>query len=116
MSVFRNKNAATCKKCNSSLAGRFVKTVDGTRQGRAVKGRRLPVPLRRRPADREARLMAPRLLRVKLFVCPEPSCRQIGKRPISDIGGKVTGFCIGSIESPHRKRKMEPVPFVEDRR
>lgn len=54
-------------------------------------------------------------LEVDLFVCPEESCRQIGKRPISDIGGTVKGYCRGPIKDPHRKRKMLPVRFVEAR-
>jgi hypothetical protein len=50
---------------------------------------------------------------VELYVCPEPGCPTIGKRPISDIGGKISGFCKGPAKQPHKKRRMEKVRFVE---
>lgn len=52
-------------------------------------------------------------LEVDLFVCPEPDCRQVGKRPITDVGGTVKGFCKGPLKAPHKKRRMVPVRFVE---
>lgn len=57
-----------------------------------------------------------RKLEVELFVCPEPNCRQIGKRPISDVGGTVKGYCRGPIRAPHKKRKMVPILFREVRK
>lgn len=53
-------------------------------------------------------------LRVELFVCRE--CGQVGKRPISDVGGQIKGWCKGPYTTPHRKRKMEKAVFVEERR
>lgn len=52
-------------------------------------------------------------LEVELYVCPEDGCRQVGKLPISDVGGKVKGYCRGPIKAPHRKRKMVATRFVE---
>lgn len=52
-------------------------------------------------------------LEVDLYVCPEAGCRQIGKRPITDVGGQIKGYCKGPLKAPHRRRKMELVRFVE---
>jgi hypothetical protein len=52
-------------------------------------------------------------LEVELYVCPEPDCRLVGKRPISDIGGKISGYCRGPAKQPHKKRRMEKIRFVE---
>ena len=52
-------------------------------------------------------------LEVSLFVCPDPGCRQVGKRPITDVGGTVKGWCKGPMQAPHKKRRMVATTFVE---
>lgn len=62
-----------------------------------------PWPLLRVPREVDA-LVAAKLLRVKLYVCPEEGCRQIGRIPGT-----------GSQGTSHKKRKMVLVDFVEER-
>lgn len=58
--------------------------------------------------------MAAPLLRVELLVCPDPGCRRVGKIPLGTNGG-IKGFCTGMAATPHKKRRMEPTRFVEER-
>ena len=49
-------------------------------------------------------------LEVELLVCPEPSCRHVGKLP--HVHG-LKGYCIGSLEkrTGHKKARMVLVTF-----
>jgi hypothetical protein len=58
-------------------------------------------------------LMAQKKLLADLPVCPEPNCRRVGRLP-GPLGLK--GYCTGGLENPHKKRRMETLPFVEERR
>lgn len=58
--------------------------------------------------------MAARLLRVELLVCPDPGCRRIGKVPLQ-TSAAIKGYCTGPATAPHKKARMEPVRFVEER-
>lgn len=52
----------------------------------------------------------PRRLRVELPVCPEKSCRHVGK--VQTAQG-LKGYCTGSAVkgTAHKKRRMVPVVF-----
>jgi len=58
--------------------------------------------------------MAAKKLRVELLVCPEPGCRHVGKKPLGDAMS-IKGYCTGPSSATHRRRRMEPVRFVEER-
>lgn len=50
-------------------------------------------------------------LKVQLPVCPEPSCRQVGKQPTTQ---SLKNYCTGSASkgTSHKKRSMVPVEFT----
>ena len=52
-------------------------------------------------------------LEVDLLVCPEPSCRRVGKIPNSPESLK--GYCTGPTTGHHKKRRMVKVAFKEQR-
>lgn len=58
--------------------------------------------------------MAEPKLRVELFVCPHPDCRQVGKLPIGNAVS-LKGWCRGQAGASHPKRRMEKRTFVEER-
>lgn len=58
--------------------------------------------------------MAPRLLRVELLVCTDPTCRRVGKIPLSEHK-TIKGWCTGGASNPHKKARMAPTNFVEER-
>lgn len=51
-------------------------------------------------------------LSVELLVCPDPSCRHIGKLPHQH---GLKGYCVGSAQhgTAHVKARMVPVTFRE---
>jgi len=54
-----------------------------------------------------------RPVEVDLLVCPEPACRHVGKIPIKGAATQMKGYCRGSMNDNHPKRRMELVRFVE---
>lgn len=52
-------------------------------------------------------------LGVELPVCPE--CRHVGRHPVAEGPNRMSFYCTGSKDEPHRKVKMERVAFVEKR-
>ncbi len=53
-------------------------------------------------------------LYITLPVCPEPSCKQVGKVPLAGRV-KMRGYCTGEITNPHKKQRMIETLFVESR-